>query len=77
MKTKNHDHQVVLVESFLLTKSDAQTEDGHAIMKLSTFHSFQTLSHAGRGCHKNCQQVRANLKAYMCVSQETSRGGES
>ena len=36
----------------MLTKSDGQTEDGHAMMKLGTFHSFQTLSHAVRGCHK-------------------------
>ena len=36
----------------LVTKSDGQMEDGHAMMKLSTFHSFQTLGHAVRGCHK-------------------------
>ena len=26
----------------MLTKSDGQTEDGHAIMTLDTFHSFQS-----------------------------------
>ena len=35
----------------LLTNSDVQTEDGHA-MKYGTFHSFQNLSHTVRGCNE-------------------------
>ena len=34
----------------MLNQNDAQTEDGHAMMKYGTFHSFQNLSHAVRGC---------------------------
>ena len=44
--------------------------DGHAMMKLSTFHSFQTLSHAVSGCHKIVNKVTC------AVSQETSREGK-
>ena len=32
----------------MLTKGDGQTEDGHAMIKFDTFHSFQNLSHAVR-----------------------------
>ena len=34
----------------MLTTSDAQTEDGHAIMELDTFQSLRDLSHAVREC---------------------------
>ena len=46
----------------VLTKSDGQTEDGHAMMTLDTSHSLQNLSPAVRG-----------WEAYVCGSQETSR----
>ena len=36
----------------MLNQSDVQTEDGHAMMKFDTFHSFRNLSHAVRGCHE-------------------------
>ena len=41
---------------FVLNQSDAQTEDGHAMKKLDTCHSFWNLSHAVRGCHNNCRK---------------------
>ena len=37
----------------MLNQSDMQTEDGHAMMKFDTFHSFQNLSHAVRGCQNS------------------------
>ena len=60
----------------LLTKSDGQTEDGHAMMKLSPFWLIPDLEARSAWMLQNCQYVRANLKAYMCVSQETSRWGK-
>ena len=45
---------------YLLNQSDAQTEYGHAMMKSDTFHSLPNLSHAVRGCHNNCPQLRTN-----------------
>ena len=43
-------------ETLAVNQSDGQTEDGHAMMKLSTFHSFQTLNHAVRGCQKTVNE---------------------
>ena len=42
----------------VINQSDAQTEDGHAMMNSDTFHSFQNLSHAMRGCHNSVLSLR-------------------
>ena len=44
------------VKLFVLNHSDAQTEDGHAMMKFDSFQAFWNLSHAVRGCHNNCRK---------------------
>ena len=36
----------------MLNQSDAQTEDGHAMVKSDVVHPFRNLSHAVRGCDK-------------------------
>ena len=54
----------------MLTKSDEQTEDGHAMMTLFTHSGLEPRS---AWMLQNCQQLRANLRAYVCVSQETGR----
>ena len=36
----------------MLNQSDAQTEDGHAMMKSDTFHPFRNKGHAVRGCNQ-------------------------
>ena len=36
----------------MLNQNDAQTEDGHAMMKFDTFQSFRDLSHTVRGCNE-------------------------
>ena len=41
---------MIIVVLILLNQSDAQTEDGHAMMKSGTFHSFQNLSQRERWC---------------------------
>ena len=51
-------HQI----SRLTNRNDAQTEDGHAMMKSDTFHSLQDLSHAVRGCYNSALSLRVEQK---------------
>ena len=57
--------------SHLLTES-AQTEDGHAMMKFDTFQLTPELEPRSAWMSQNGQQMRANLRACVCVSQQTS-----
>ena len=52
---------------------NVQTEDGHAMMKFDTFSRIPELEPRSAWMSQNGQQMRANLRAYVCVSQETSR----
>ena len=73
-------------KQWVLNKSHAQTEDGHAMIKFDTFQSFWDLSHAVRGCHFNCRKcARASQlsaqksmlmlsKTHVHASPETSMG---
>ena len=48
----------------MFTLSEAQTEDGHAMMEGDTFHSFRNLSHAVRGRRNRWKWNRS--KAQWC-----------
>ena len=49
---------LVLLVWQVINQSDAQTQDGHAMMKSDTFHSFQNMSHVVRGCHNSVLSLR-------------------
>ena len=66
----------------MFTKSDDQTEDGHAMMEFDTFQSLQNLSHAVRGGHDSVlsgkvekhddhQQICAHITARVYASPLT------
>ena len=57
----------------MLNQSDAQTEDGHAMMKSDTFQSFQDLSHAVRGCHNSVLSLRVEQKALLLKVEQKGR----
>ena len=59
-----------ILSNKLINRSVVPTEDGHAMKTSDTFHSFQNLSHAVRGCHNNCRQVRTNITTRVNASQE-------
>ena len=57
----------------MMNQCDAQTEDGHAMMKSDTFHSLTNLSHAVRGCHNNCRQMHTDVTTRVHASPKAGR----
>ena len=48
-------------------------DDGHAMMKSDNFALAPRLEHCSAWMTRNCQQMRADIKTHVYVSQETSR----
>ena len=54
----------------MLTQSDAQTEDGHAMMKADTFHSFQ---HASVGASVTSAEDMSEVHTWIPQQLSTKR----
>ena len=57
----------------MLNESDAQTEEGHAMVKFDTFPFFPELEPRSAWMYQDYQQMRASIKAYVYVSEEPTR----